>query len=62
MSSNALCFGHNHPASGAPCFVQVDEAGLTIILESTGAVAIERLCRLLRSACRQVDLIMTIWW
>ncbi|MBA0914474.1 MAG: M48 family metallopeptidase [Nitrospira sp.] len=36
MSSNALCFGHNHPASGAPCFVQVDEAGLTIILESTG--------------------------
>ena len=36
MSSNALCFGHNHPASGAPCFVQVDEAGLTIIFESTG--------------------------
>ena len=36
MSSNALCFGHNHPASGAPCFVQVDEAGLTIIFESAG--------------------------
>ena len=36
MSSNALCFGHNHPASGAPCFVQVDAAGLTIIFEFTG--------------------------
>lgn len=36
MMSNALCFGHDHPASGAPCFVQVDEAGLTIVFESTG--------------------------
>ena len=33
---NALCFGRDYPASGAPCFVQVDEAGLTIAFESTG--------------------------
>ena len=36
MMSNALCFGRDYPASGAPCFVQVDEAGLTIAFESTG--------------------------
>ena len=33
---NALCFGRDYPASGASCFVQVDEAGLTIVFESTG--------------------------
>ncbi len=32
---NALCFGNEYPASGAPCFVQVDEARLTIAFEST---------------------------
>ncbi|MCX5724109.1 MAG: M48 family metallopeptidase [Nitrospirae bacterium] len=36
MTSNALCFGNDYPASGAPCFVQVDEAGLTITFESEG--------------------------
>jgi hypothetical protein len=34
---NALCFGEEFPASGAPCFVQVDGEGLTITFESEGA-------------------------
>ncbi|MDP1768035.1 MAG: M48 family metallopeptidase [Nitrospirota bacterium] len=33
---NALCFGNEFPASGAPCVVQVDGEGLTIIIESEG--------------------------
>jgi Zn-dependent protease with chaperone function len=36
MTSNALCFGEEFPAGGAPCFVQVDEGGLTITFESEG--------------------------
>ncbi len=36
MSSNALCFGNDFPASGAPCFVQVDRDGLTITFEPEG--------------------------
>jgi len=36
MSPNALCFGNKFPASGAPCFVQVDGEGLTISFESEG--------------------------
>jgi beta-barrel assembly-enhancing protease len=36
MSPNALCFGDEFPASGAPCFVQVDGDGLTIAFESEG--------------------------
>ena len=36
MTSNALCFGDEFPASGAPCFVQVDGDGLTITVESEG--------------------------
>ncbi len=36
MTPNALCFGHDYPASGAPCFVQVEEAGLTILFEFAG--------------------------
>jgi len=34
MTSNALCFGEEFPAGGAPCFVQVDGDGLTITFES----------------------------
>ncbi|MDO8355643.1 MAG: M48 family metallopeptidase [Nitrospirota bacterium] len=34
---NALCFGSEFPASGAPCVVQVEGDGLTIIFESEGA-------------------------
>ena len=37
MTSNALCFGDEFPAAGAPCFVQVDGDGLTITFESEGA-------------------------
>ncbi|MEY4705385.1 MAG: hypothetical protein RL042_1590, partial [Nitrospirota bacterium] len=37
MTSNALCFGSDYPASGAPCFVQVDGEGLTITFETEGA-------------------------
>ena len=37
MTPNALCFGHEFPASGAPCVVQVEGDGLTIIFESEGA-------------------------
>ena len=37
MISNALCFGNEFPASGAPCVVQVEGDGLTIIFESEGA-------------------------
>ena len=36
MTSNALCFGDDFPASGAPCFVQVEGEGLTITFESEG--------------------------
>ncbi len=36
MSSNALCFGDEFPAAGAPCFVQLDRDGLTITFESEG--------------------------
>jgi Zn-dependent protease with chaperone function len=31
MNANALCFGDNFPASGAPCVVQVSEQGLSVI-------------------------------
>ena len=34
---NALCFGNDYPASGSPCFVQVDGEGLTITFESEDA-------------------------
>jgi predicted Zn-dependent protease len=37
MTSNALCFGDEFPASGSPCFVQVDGDGLTITFESEGS-------------------------
>lgn len=36
MTSNALCFGSDYPASGAPCFVQVEGDGLTITFEVAG--------------------------
>jgi beta-barrel assembly-enhancing protease len=36
-SPNALCFGAEFPASGAPCFVQVEEHGLTVIFASDTA-------------------------
>ncbi|MDZ4733831.1 MAG: M48 family metallopeptidase [Nitrospirota bacterium] len=38
MNPNALCFGEEFPASGAPCSVQVDGDGLTITFESEGGV------------------------
>jgi len=37
MISNALCFGDEFPASGAPCVVQVDADGLMVTIESEGA-------------------------
>jgi len=36
ITSNALCFGEEFPASGAPCFVEFDGKGLTITFESEG--------------------------
>ncbi|MGA6827273.1 M48 family metallopeptidase [Nitrospira sp. NS4] len=36
FSPNALCFGEELPASGAPCFVQVEGHGLTITFERDG--------------------------
>lgn len=36
MNPNALCFGDEFPAAGAPCVVQVDRDGLTIIFEAEG--------------------------
>ncbi|MDH4187398.1 MAG: M48 family metallopeptidase [Nitrospira sp.] len=39
MISNALCFGHEFPASGAPCFVQVGRDGLTVTFESEGVAS-----------------------
>ena len=36
MSPNALCFGDEFPAGGAPCFAQVTGEGLTITFESEG--------------------------
>ncbi len=35
FSPNALCFGEEFPASGAPCLVQIDGDGLTITYEPT---------------------------
>jgi Zn-dependent protease with chaperone function len=29
--SNALCFGHEFPASGGPCLVQVEDHGITVV-------------------------------
>ena len=37
MSPNALCFGEEFPASGAPCLVQVEEHGLTVTFTSDTA-------------------------
>ncbi len=37
MSPNALCFGDEFPAAGAPCLVQVEEHGLTVTLVSDAA-------------------------
>ena len=36
FSPNALCFGDEFTAAGAPCFVQVSGDGLTITFESEG--------------------------
>jgi Zn-dependent protease with chaperone function len=33
MSPNALCFGEEFPAGGAPCLVQIEEHGLTVTFE-----------------------------
>lgn len=35
FSANALCFGEEFPASGAPCLVQIEGDGLTITHEPT---------------------------
>ena len=35
FSPNALCFGEEFPASGAPCLVQIEGDGLTITHEPT---------------------------
>ena len=37
MSPNALCFGDEFPAAGAPCRVQVEEHGLTVTVASDAA-------------------------
>jgi Zn-dependent protease with chaperone function len=37
MSPNALCFGDEFPAAGAPCLVQVEEQGLTLTFVSDSA-------------------------
>jgi len=34
ITPNALCFGDEFPAGGAPCFVQVDGDGLTVTFDS----------------------------
>jgi beta-barrel assembly-enhancing protease len=34
IAANALCFGDPFPASGAPCFVQVEAQGLTLTFEN----------------------------
>ena len=37
FSPNALCFGDEFPASGAPCLVQVEDHGLTVTFASDPA-------------------------
>ena len=37
FSANALCFGEEFPASGAPCLVQIEGDGLTITYDPTGS-------------------------
>ena len=39
MSPNALCFGDEFPAAGAPCLVHVEEHGLTITFASDAAAS-----------------------
>jgi len=39
FSANALCFGEEFPASGAPCLVQIEGDGLTITHEPTGSIS-----------------------
>lgn len=39
FSPNALCFGEEFPASGAPCLVQIEGDGLTIAYEPTGSMS-----------------------
>lgn len=34
---NALCFGHEFPASGAPCLVHIDDHGLTVTFTPDGS-------------------------
>ncbi len=38
FSPNALCFGEEFPASGAPCLVQIEGDGFTITHEPTGSM------------------------
>ncbi|ULA62734.1 MAG: M48 family metallopeptidase [Nitrospira sp.] len=40
FSPNALCFGEEFPAAGAPCLVQIEGDGLTMTYELAGASAI----------------------
>ena len=37
ITPNALCFGDEFPASGAPCLVHVEEHGLTVTFASDTA-------------------------
>ena len=63
FSPNALCFGDEFTAAGAPCFVQVSGDGLTITFESEGGDGqYERPCRSLRSPSPQAGSTMTISW
>ncbi|MDP3092456.1 MAG: M48 family metallopeptidase [Nitrospira sp.] len=39
FSPNALCFGEEFPASGAPCLVQIEGDGLAIAYEPAGSTA-----------------------
>lgn len=39
FSPNALCFGEEFPAAGAPCLVQIEGDGLTIAYEPTASTA-----------------------
>src|SRR5580765_5850282 len=39
ITPNALCFGNEFPAAGAPCLVHVEEHGLTVTFASDTAVS-----------------------
>ena len=59
ITPNALCFGDEFPAAGAPCLVHVEEHGLTITLHLILPMASRSPFLFQASPFRQADSTMT---